>query len=104
MTCSTSWKSTQVQPRCIRGRYSETSMTYRGQRAWHAWREVAGTRETHSGSLFHGVETRILLYNRKEGSRVTEWESDSLIVLRDRESLLHIFKFRRYGEGVNEHV
>lgn len=104
MTCSTSWKSTQGQYSCLRGRTGETSLTCRGQRAWHIWREVAGTRETHPGTLLHGVVTRALPYNRKGGGNVTGWESDSLIVLGDRESLLRVLHFRRQGEGVNEHA
>ena len=97
MTCSTSWKSIQEQLSCFRSRYGETSLAYRGHRAWHIWREVTGTRETHTGSFLFGVMGRALLYNRKGGNEAAVWESDSSIVLGDRESLLQ-------GEGMDEHA
>jgi len=81
MTCSTAWKSKLVQQLCAGGRLGETSKTCRGDRAWHAWREVTGTRETHAGSLSSGVAARAFPYNRKGGGRVTAWESDIFIVL-----------------------
>lgn len=104
MTCSTSWKSTQVEQNSSGGRIGETALTCRGHRAWHIWREVPGTREAHSGSLLRSVVTRVLPYNRKGGGRVTEWESDSPIVLGDRESLSHVSRDRRHGEEVDEHA
>lgn len=121
MTCSTSWKSTQVKRNFFGGRIGEAALTCRGHRAWatfapswcggipnvlliHIWREVSGTREAHTGSLLCSVVTRALPYNRKGGGRVTEWESDSLIVLGDRESLLHVSRDRRHGEEVDEHA
>jgi hypothetical protein len=87
-------KSTLVQRHCTGGRHGETSKTCRGDRAWHAWREVTGTlrqaqctaRETHTGSLTSGATARVFPYNRKGGGKTTVWESDMFIVLGGRDS------------------
>ena len=86
MTCSTAWKSTLAQQPCAGGRIGETSKTCRGDRAWHVWREVTGTREAHTGSLLSGATARVFPYNRKGGGKTTVWESDTLIVLGGRDS------------------
>jgi hypothetical protein len=104
MTCSTAWKSIQVQRSCAGGRLGETSMTCRGDRAWHAWREVPGTRETHTGSLTSGATARVFPYNRKGGGKTTVWESDILIVLGGRVSRLHAPVSMGHGEGVYGHA
>jgi len=105
MTCSTAWKSTQARQPRAGGCFGETSMTCRGDRAWHVWREVTGTRETHTGTLTSGVTARAFPYNRKGGGRVTVWESDTLIVLGERESRLHVSReYAGHGEGEYGHA
>ena len=105
MTCSTAWKSTQVQHPCTGGRNGETSMTCRGNSAWHVWREVSGTREAHTGTLTSGATTRVFPYNRKGGGKTTVWESDVLIVLGGRVSRLHVPEvITGHGEGVHGHA
>jgi hypothetical protein len=104
MTCSTAWKSIQVQQTCTGGRLGETSLTCRGNSAWHVWREVSGTREAHTGSLTSGATARVFPYNRKEGGRTTAWESDVRIVLGGRESRLHVPGDTGHGEGVHGHA
>jgi hypothetical protein len=104
MTCSTAWKSKQVQRHCTGGRLGETSLTCRGDRAWHVWREVSGTRETHTGSLTSGATARVFPYNRKEGGEATVWESDTFIVLGGRESRPQVPGIAGHGEGVYEHA
>ena len=104
MTCSTAWKSTQVQQLCTGGRIGETSMACRGDSAWHVWREVSRTRETHTGSLLSGAMTRVFPYNRKGGGKTTVWESDVLIVLGGRESRPHVPVGTGHGEGVHGHA
>jgi hypothetical protein len=113
MTCSTAWKSIQVQRHCTGGRHGETSMTCRGDRAWHAWREVTGTlrlcaqctaRETHTASLTSGVTARVFPYNRKGGGKTTVWESDIFIVLGGRESRPQASGITGRGEGMYEHA
>jgi hypothetical protein len=104
MTCSTAWKSIQVQQTCTGGRLGETSLTCRGNSAWHVWREVSGTREAHTGSLTSGATARVFPYNRKEGGRTTVWESDVRIVLGGRESRPHVPGDTGHGEGVHGHA
>lgn len=105
MTCSTAWKSTQVQQPCTGSRIGETSLTCRGDSAWHVWREVSGTRETHTGSLTSGATARVFPYNRKGVGKTTEWESDTLIVLGGRESRLHVpVVTTGHGEGEYGHA
>ena len=104
MTCSTAWKSIQVQHSCIRDRIGEISLACRGESAWHVWREVLRTRETHTGSLLSGATSRVFPYNRKGGGKTTVWESDVRIVLGGRESRLHVPEVPGHGEGVHGHA
>ena len=70
--------------------YGEVWRLSRGQRTRHAWREVVKD----LGDPLHSMVVHGMPYNQQEGKQMMQRESDSFIVLRERESRLQ-------GEGMS---